>query len=230
MRQTVLIVAVLMMFTAVDATAETRQLNFTDFDEVSVGPGMQVSVNQGARYRIEATGSTADLDRLRVNHQGNRLTFSIESGFLGSFRAGRINLSITLPALRSLDLSGGSDGTLDVQRGTAPFTVALSGGSKLNGQLACGNVQLALSGGSRISVSGAGQNLVLEASGGSRFELKTFSVKDVTASLSGGSQAILTLDGELTARLSGGSHINYFGNAALTAVQTSGGSKVSKGL
>ena len=229
MRQLLTILAGLTMLVAIDASAESKQLNFTDFDEVSVGSGMQVSINQGVMYRIAATGSAADLDRLRVNQQGSRLTFSLDSGFWG-FIHGRINLSITLPALRGVHLSGGSSGTLEIRRGSAPFTAALSGGSRLDGHVACGNIQMLLSGGSRIEVSGNGQSLVLEGSGGSRIDLKDFSVTKVTSNLSGGSQANITVDGELNARLSGGSKITYFGSAALSAVQTSGGSRVTKGL
>src|ERR1043166_4868665 len=154
MRQIVITVTLLMMPIAVDATAETRQLNFTDFDEVSVGSGMRVSINQGATYRVEAIGSAADLDLLRVQHVGSRLTFSIESGFWRLFRAGQISLNITLPALRKMELSGGSIGTLDVQRGSAPFAADLSGGSRLSGQVVCGDIALSLSGGSRVGLSG----------------------------------------------------------------------------
>jgi len=230
MRQIVITVTLLMMLIAVDAAAETRQLNFTDFDEVSVGYGMRVSINQGAMYRVEAIGSAADLDRLRVRHLGSRLTFSIESGFWGLLRAGRIDLNITLPALRKVELSGGSIGTLDVQRGSAPFAAALSGGSRLSGQVACGDIQISLSGGSRAGLSGTGHSLALDGSGGSRYELKNLPVKDVTSSLSGGSLATVTLNGGLNANLSGGSQITYFGNAALGAVRVSGGSSVHKGL
>ena len=220
----------LVLLIAIDASAETRQLNFTDFDEISVGSGMRVSINQGAMYRVEAIGSVADLDRLRVTHPGSRLTFSIDSSFWGLFQSGRISLNITLPALRAVHLSGGSDGTLDVQRGSSSFAAALSGGSRLSGQLACGDIQLSLSGGSRVGLSGTGQALVLRGSGGSRYDLKDFPVKHMVSSLSGGSLATVTLDGEITADLSGGSHVTYFGNALLGAVRTSGGSRVRQGL
>jgi hypothetical protein len=229
MRQFVVIVALLLMLSAIDATAETRQLNFTGFDEVDVGGGMQVSIVQGATYRVEVTGSAADLDRLRTEHSGSRLTFSRQSGFWGSFQAGRISLNIILPALRTVKLSRGANATLAIPHGAA-FAAALSGGSRLTGQLACGDTILSLSGGSRVELSGSGQNLLLKGSGGSRYDLKTFSVTHVASSLSGGSQATVTLDGGLSANLSGGSHITYFGNAALAAVRASGGSKVQKGL
>ena len=230
MRQFAVTVTLLSLLIAIDASAETRQLNFTDFDEVSVGHGMRVSINQGAMYRVEATGSAADLDRLRVNHRDSRLTFSIDPGFWGLFQSGRISLNITLPGLRKLDLSGGSDGTLDLQRGSSAFAAALSGGSRLNGQLTCGAIQLSLSGGSRVALSGTGQSLVLDGSGGSEYELRNFPVKHLVSNLSGGSQASVTLDGDIVGNLSGGSQITYFGNAALVAVQTSGGSRVRRGL
>jgi hypothetical protein len=229
MRQFVVIVGLVVMLTAIDATAETKQLDFGNFDEVSVGGGMQVSISQGAIYRVEVTGSSSDLDRLRVEQSGSRLTFSRQSGFSGLFQSGRISLNITLPALRTVSLSGGSDGTLAIPHGSA-FAAALSGGSRLSGQIVCSDIQLSLSGGARVDLSGTGQNLVLHGSGGSKYELKTFSVKQVTLSLSGGSQATVTLDGSLNADLSGGSHITWFGNAALAAVRASGGSKVQKGL
>jgi hypothetical protein len=81
-----------------------------------------------------------------------------------------------------------------------------------------------------VDLSGAGQGLVLKGSGGSQYDLKAFPVKHVASSLSGGSQATVTLDGTIDADLSGGSHITYFGDAALAEVRTSGGSKVQKGL
>jgi len=230
MRQFVVIGVLLMLFIAIDATAETRQLDFGNFDEVSVGSGMYVSISQGPMYRVEASGSAANLDRLRVEHSGSRLTFSIYTGVLGLFQTGRISLNITVPALRAVHLSGGSDGMLHVQHGSSAFAAALSGGSKLSGQLACSDIQLSLSGGSRVNLSGTGQSLVLKGSGGSKYELKDFPVRYMVSTLSGGSQATVTLDGEIVANLSGGSDVTYFGNAVLAAVRASGGSKVRKGL
>jgi len=229
MRQLVVIVTLAVMFTAIDALAETRQLDFGHFDEISVGGGMQVSITQGAAYRVEATGSSSDLDRLRVEQSGGHLTFTRQSAVFGFFQSGRISLNITLPALRTVRLSGGSDGKLAIPHGSA-LAATLSGGSRLSGELACSDIQLSLSGGARADLSGTGQNLVLRGSGGSKSELKTLSVKQVTSTLSGGSQATVTVDGALSADLSGGAHMTYFGNALLGAVRTSGGAKVQKGL
>ena len=228
MKQFVVTVASLIMLTATAAFPETKQLDFGHFDEVGVSGGIHVSISQGATYRVEATGSAADLDRLRVQQSGSRLIFSRHSGFGNFFASGKISVNITLPALRAVGLSGGSDATLAIPNGSA-LAAILSGGSRLSGSLACSDIQLSLSGGSRVDLSGTGQNMVLHGSGGSHSELKAFPVKHLTSSLSGGSHATVTINGAIDGELSGGSHITYFGNADLATVRTSGGAKVQKG-
>ena len=230
MRRIALFFCLLMAMVAVDAAAETQQLNFTNFDEVSVGSGMRLSISQGNAYQVTATGSADDLRRLEVRQNGSRLEFSIPSGFLQLFRStGSISLDIRLPVLRRLGLSGGSEASLTVQTGSQSFTAELSGGSALSGRLTGGDIDLVLSGGSRASLSGSGKDLSLTGSGGSKYELKNLTVGDVSATLSGGSEATVTVNGRVDSTLSGGSEVIYYGNAVQGASIASGGSRVRKG-
>jgi hypothetical protein len=230
MGRTVMLLASFMLLLATGATAETQTLNFTDFDEVSVGYGMRASIRQSDGYRVEATGALEDLERLEVKKKGGRLEFSLKSGWARWFGRGQITLAITLPRLRRLALSGGSTGSLEMQMGSSPFSAALSGGSSLDGRLGCGDVDLALSGGSRAGLSGTGRDLSLSGSGGSQYRLRSFAAAgNVNVNLSGGSEATVALSGELSAALSGGSDVAYYGNATLSAVHASGGSRVRKG-
>jgi Putative auto-transporter adhesin, head GIN domain len=213
----------------VNATfAETRSLNLKDFDEIDVGGGMRVYLTQGQSYRVEATGDTKDLDRLKIKQNRNLLEFSLQSNWLGGTRIGRITLDITVPMLRKLNLSGGTQGDLN-QFTVDRFSANISGGSELNANLNSGDLDLNISGGSRVGLSGEGKRLRLEGSGGSGFEAKNLAVTDVRANLSGGSWTIVNMNGELDAQLSGGSHVTYYGNATLGSIAASGGSKVRKG-
>jgi hypothetical protein len=195
----------------VEAAAETQTLNFTNFDELRVASGIRVSIRQGNTYRVTASGTSDDLRRLDVRQKGHHLEFSMPSGFLSWFRPGSISVDITMPALRSLSLSGGSEGTLGIQIGSQPFRADLSGGSKLSGEIRSGDIDLNLSGGSRVTLSGSARRLSAAGSGGSKFDLRDLAATDVTASLSGGSDVI------------------YHENARLGSVTTSGGSQVRRG-
>ena len=211
MRRIILSWIVMMAVMVVDAAAETQTFNFTNFDEVGVASGMRVSVKQGNTYQIIANGSSEDLRRMEVRHAGNRVEFSMPSSFLSWIRSGRINLDITMPSLRRLNLSGGSEGDIAMQIGAESFRANLSGGSRLIGEIRSGDIDLNLSGGSRVRLSGSGQRLSVSGSGGSNFELQDLAVTDVRGSLSGGSD------------------VTYHENARLGSVNTSGGARARSG-
>jgi hypothetical protein len=217
-----------MLLPVAEAGAETRKLNSTGFNEVSVGYGMRVSITQGDAYSVEVAGGSADLDNLEVKNEGSRVAFSMKSGWRG-FRSGPINIVIKTPRLRRLDLSGGSRGALSMQTADR-FEAEMSGGSALDAQLKAGDVDLNLSGGSKAGLSGSGLRLTLNGSGGSTVDMAKFAVTELNADLSGGSRASVALNGKLDADLSGGSEIVYYGNATMGSIDTSGGSKVRKGL
>lgn len=198
-----------MALAMVEAAAETRTLNFSDFDEVSVGWGMRVAIKQGSTYQVSATGRPEDLQRLQVRQTGKSLQFSMPPNF--QFRKEPISLAITMPALRSLELSGGSAGNFTMDIGSQPFKSDLSGGAELRGQIRSGNIDLNLSGGSQVTLSGSGQRLSINGSGGSVFELGALVVTQLNGSLSGGSEA------------------TYYKDAKLGPVDTSGGSQLRKG-
>ena len=228
MKRIVVVLASLFVLSATAAFAETRTLNFTDFNQIGVGSGMRVSITQGEHYRVEATGDPRDLDRLRIKQNRDVLEFSIQSHWLGGTHTGPIILDITLPALRKLNLSGGTRGSIN-QFALDRFSVTVSGGSELQGKLTSGDLDLNASGGSRIVLSGASKRLNVEGSGGSGLEAKDLTVIDVKASLSGGSWVVVNMSGGLEAQLSGGSHVTYYGNATLGSIAASGGSRVRKG-
>src|ERR1051326_167333 len=230
MGQRVVLSLALVILAVSNVMGETRKLNFMGFDEIAVGYGMHVSITQDDTYHVEVTGAPADLERLDVQQTGSLLKFSVRSGWLWSFRFDRIDVAVTLPVLQRLHLSGGAQGNMNMTIGSKSFTANLSGGSSLSGQMNCGDIYLNFSGGSRTGLSGNGGRLTVNGSGGSKYELKDFSVTNMRANLSGGSQLTVHLNGELSANVSGGSQIVYYGNTSLGPVASSGGSRIRQGL
>ncbi|MFB3902574.1 MAG: head GIN domain-containing protein [Acidobacteriota bacterium] len=210
-------------------SAETRDLNFSGFTGVSVGWGMEVDITQGPDFRVQVTGDSRDLEELRVEKEGDVLTFSHKSRWGGWNRHGKVSANIVMPALTSLDLSGGSEGRITMDVASKSFSADLSGGSELNGQLRCGDIKLVLSGGSELHLSGQGGNLSIDGSGGSTCDAREFEARNVDSELSGGSTATINMNGELNASQSGGSEIIYYGNATLGQTDSSGGSRIRKG-
>ncbi len=209
--------------------AETRDLHFSGFTGVSVGWGIGVDITQGSDFQVQVTGDSQDLDELKVEKEGDVLTFSHKSRWGGWNRHGKLSVSIVMPALTSLDLSGGSQGRISMDVASKSFSAELSGGAGLKGQLRCRDIKLGLSGGAELHLSGQGGNLTIDGSGGSTCDTREFAVSNVDSELSGGSNATINMNGELNANQSGGSEIIYYGNATLGHTDSSGGSRIRKG-
>lgn len=209
------------------ARAQPRDFDFTGFSRIVVRSGMIVEISQSETYSVEADGLPEDLERLVVEQSGDSLQFPLDRRMRRS--AGRINLTIRMPELSALSLSGGATGWLRMSTAPAGFEANLSGGSRLEGELRAGATRLTLSGGSRVLLDGGGDSLWIRGSGGSRFDLHAFTCSELEARLSGGSRSTVRTDGVIDANLSGGSNVTYYGNPSLGRIRTSGGGRVAEG-
>jgi hypothetical protein len=207
---------------------EIREFNFTGFTGVSVGSGMNVEITQGQNYRVSVRAEPAELERLRVEKRGDALQFSM--GLSGSWRRqGRVDITITMPRLTDLSVSGGAQATVTMDIASDRFRADVSGGGGLKGHLRAGDVDLNLSGGSEVTLEGNGGDISVDGSGGAELHARDFAVRNVRANLSGGSEMTVTMEGELEGHLSGGSEIVYYGNASLGRTDFSGGSSIRRG-
>jgi hypothetical protein len=205
----------------------SKKYDYKDFNSVSVGWGMHIKVTQSSSYFIEIKGDEADLKVIKVEKSGDEVKFYVPRN---NYRMhDEVNITVNLPELTELGLSGGSEGDISMDIKSKPFKSHLSGGSRLSkGTLNCGNSEFELSGGSYIKLNGKCGDLNISGSGGSIFELKDFAAKDVECSLSGGSQAKVKMDGTLNTEQSGGSMLTYYGNAKIRHTDFSGGSGIEQ--
>lgn len=213
----------------IQAAPDTRNFNFSGFTEVNVGYGMHVVITQGRNFQVTVTAEPDTFERLKVYKSGPALQFEMNSN--GWFRnnRGRVDIEITMPVLKGMDLSGGAECDLTMDVASENVHLGLSGGAELKGQLRCADIEVSASGGGEITLAGSADKLRLDGSGGSEFHLRDFGVKDVAADMSGGSTATVNMNGTLDGELSGGSEIVYYGTATVGNTDFSGGAKVRKG-
>ena len=90
------------------------------------------------------------------------------------------------------------------------------------------DLSLHQSGGSDVYISGTVASLKVEASGGSDLKGYDLATDFCNVSASGGSDARITVNKELSANASGGSDIYYKGTGVVKEVSSSGSSSVTK--
>jgi hypothetical protein len=218
--------------TIVFADSKTKTYDYKDFNGVSVGSGMHVTVTQSNSYSISITADERDFKDLVVEKKGNSLNIYYDHSFWGLFghhSRNNVEIKITMPQLTAMELSGGAVGNIVMDVTGKSFSAETSGGAQLTGNLTCGNISVETSGGSKIELSGKGENLNADGSGGSRIKMKNFAVKNVNANLSGGSSCWINMNGTLNSDQSGGAHLFYYGNVSLGNTSFSGGAGISKG-
>ena len=204
---------------------KSQTYDYNDFTGVSVGWGMHLKVTKSDKYNIEIKADERDFKYLKVEKHGENLKVFIDKH--NFHRRADIYVFITMPELNDLNLSGGSIGRITMESSNS-FSADLSGGSSLEGDLKCSDMDIELSGGSKVNLTGSGDDLKIEGSGGSIVRLKSFDVKNVDADLSGGSNVVVKMNGTLSADASGGSQIRFYGHAKLGRTSFSGGSGISQ--
>ena len=204
----------------------TKDFDFSGFTKVEAHNGFQVELTKSSTFSIELTADDNLHEYIEVSKSGETLEIGLEWG--RSYRSVTLRAKITMPNLYRINLSGGSQASITGFNSSHDFSVALSGGSKVNGNITSGDADFDLSGGSQVNLEGTANDLDVNGSGGSQLDLEAFPVDNADINLSGGSRATVNLDGTLDVNLSGGSRVTYVDEPTLDDINLSGDSRVNK--
>ena len=212
-----------------DPHAQPR--NVKDFHAISISNGIDLYLTQGIGESVAVSASSSEYrDKIITEVDGGVLKIYLEKTYANGFSWGshKLKAYVSAKVLDQLNASGGSDVFFETVINSDKLGIGLSGGSDLKGAVKIHDLTLPQTGGSDVNISGSVVNLNVNASGGSDLDGYDL-VTEVTAiHASGGSDAHITVNKELTADASGGSDIHYKGNGIVKDMHSSGSSSVSK--
>jgi len=225
----------------------TRVFDFTGFTRIKAGNNFKVDIARSDNYSITVVIDKNTAEGLKVIKKGDTLEIGREPFWKFWGVRNRTQVTITMPELRSLDLSGASEGNirgfkssrdftldvsgasnLDIDMETLGFYGVISGASGLSGYLKSGLCDVEISGASHVTLSGSGSDIKLDVSGASTANLENYPAVNADAELSGAGQAVVNISGKLNADLSGASHLDYVGNPTLGKLDISGSSSIKQ--
>jgi hypothetical protein len=222
----------------------TQSYDNTGFTGVEIGSALKLEVTQGSSYSVTVTAGKSLFDRIHVTQTGDVLKIYTEGWSINWWWGHNTpKVTITMPGLEKLELSGASDGDvsgfksdkdftlkvsgashLDMEMETGKFIAEISGASDVKGRLTAAGSDIELSGASDINLTGTGGNTKIHCSGASSASLRYFEVTDADVVFTGASNGSLDVSGKLDVDLSGASDFNYYGNPTLGNIETSGAS------
>jgi hypothetical protein len=207
--------------------SSSREIGLQNFDRLEMGSAFNIRVRRGSGFRVTATGELNDLDDLDAYVDRNGL-LTIRYRNTWRARRYRMDLDITLPALRSVRFSGASESVVEGFENLRLLDVQLSGASRSTFVGSGERLKVELSGGSELLLlRGEGRLLTGQLSGGSALLAADFPVEEADLNLSGGSRARVWVSKYLGVDASGGSSVLYRGNPS-TEHRLSGGSRLSR--
>jgi hypothetical protein len=190
----------------------SRTVDHSGFDRVDVGGQWIVTIERGDAWRVSLEAPVEILDDVEVERDGNELSVEYEGGWCpGCFRDDKtLEVTITMPALASLELSGATVASFSGFEGRE-LTLDVSGAVELRGTA------------SRF------ETLILDLSGAGGVDLGDVLVTDAEVDVSGAGNVTLRMaGGRLTGDMSGAANLEYFGTVSEEAIEKSGFVNVSR--
>ena len=207
-----------------------QKLNAAGFHGIHISSGIDLYLTQGNEEAVAVSAADPEVR--------NRIVAEVKNGVLEIYIDNQgwhwnhwgnqhMKAYVSCKTIDMLHASGGSDVYFESPLRSDRLTMDLSGGSDMHGKMAVGELTIRQSGGSDSYISGSATNLYVHTSGGSDFHGYDLIADNCHVEATGGSDAYITVNKELTADASGGSDVHYKGNGVVRESHASGSGSIS---
>ena len=188
--------------------AHTRQFNVSSFSKVDVGGAFVIRFRKGTAYKVVADGRESDLEDVSVKVDGDRLNVGIDrNGLFDWSNRKRIGLTITVPAIDELKLSGASKASLTGFGKYDDLNIDLSGACRTVFDGDVNKLNLELSGASNAVLRGHASQFDADLGGASKIEATGMNVGKASVDAGGASHVEFGHVDDLNAKTSGASKV-----------------------
>jgi hypothetical protein len=202
----------------------TESISISSFSKLQVGSAFEVTVSFG------------DQEALTL-HVDDNLTGHVDAGASsGTLHIGlkprtsvhdaTLKADVIARNLTSIELSGAAQVHFSNEASGRSIKLTASGAGRLDGSFRMDEVELSLSGASNAKLSGNVARLVVSGSGASQLDALDLQSTDLEISLSGASEATVSVSGTIAAVVSGASTLRYKGSPRFTKRDASGASDI----
>ncbi len=196
------------VFSPRDKGEFSKQFAVSDFDAIDLGGAYHILIQQGNEWSLTADGSQADIEKLTPSVQNGILRVRNDQRDLDIFsKSGSIGLVITLPELKSLDLSGANRFQVSGFNNIRSLEVELSGATRGEMHVSGDALQTDLSGASRLILKGVLSELEADLSGASKLEAVDAQIRQAHIEASGASTALMGNIPDLKSSVTGASNV-----------------------
>lgn len=202
-----------------------QDIDVTDFNSVNAKGQFQLKIAQADESRVTLSTDDNLVSRVIIVLDRKTLKLSIEAP--STFFPTSLTITIAMPQLIGLNLSGGASATLSGFKSPHPFSLFMADKSTLDGDIDAGSINFNLSGTSTAVLKGGAASMDLTAIDTSKLDLSSFTLLRAKVNLDQSSEAIVNVSGQFDVTLNNKSKIFFLGNPIFTNTYVANGSSMS---
>lgn len=212
-----------------DANAEARKVE--DFTGIEVSGSVALYISQGSETGVAVSAEEEKYNsKIKTEVKDGILHISVDGGMWNGFSWSNKKLKayVSVIDLKNLRVSGASNVVFTGKLKADDFTLIISGASEIKGALQLQKLSMNVSGASVVRLTGSADNVNVSAGGAAKINAFDLQVDIGTFDISGASHITISVNKELVANASGGSSIQYRGDAVAKTINANGGATIQK--
>ncbi len=206
-----------------ETTTDARDLE--GFTQIDMGGSADLLVTEGDSFDIEVTTDSALQEHITTEVVDDTLRIEQHYSIIGASPS--VSVSVTVPELTRLDVSGASQAA--VRSVTAEsLEVSISGAGDIDLAADAQRLTVSVSGAGTVTAHGTVGSGSITVSGAGEIDGEDMTIADATVSVSGAGSVSVRVRQSLDAEVSGAGNVVYFGNPRVTK-DVSGAGSISGG-
>jgi hypothetical protein len=205
-----------------------RNYPVSAFDKIELAGAYEATVRTGSGPTVQASGGENVLEQLIVEVEGNTLKVHPRKrkGFSwgwGSKHNSRVQLTITVPTLRSAELAGSGGIRIDKVSGDS-FAGGVAGSGEISvDQVDVGSLKLEIAGSGDARAAGKARTVAYEIAGSGGIDGKGVVAEDADVSIAGSGGVSVHATRTASVSIAGSGDVNVTGGAKCTTSKAGSG-------
>ena len=225
-----LLVSLCQLATYAQNSEEIRRVS--NFKGIHISSGIDLYLKQGSVESVKVVAEKDRMDKIITENEGGILKIYVESSkswFDFEWKKSKaMRVYVTVKDLNSLSATGGSDIYTENKLDLINLEVRATGGSDIRLTLDADELTCSTTGGSDVILAGTATVFKASSTGGSDLKASNLKTNFCTVSSTGGSDAYVWAEKEISISATGGSDIYHKGGARVVKSSSTGGSDIHK--
>ena len=206
--------------------ADRQDFDLGGFSQISVGDGVELSLDIGSDYSVEADGTRAGLRQLRVRQRGDTLVIGRDRPWSLFGQRADVHVYVAMPSVHAIDASSGSavEGEGDIS-GLAEVDASSGAHVVLRG-VESDELFVDAHAGAIVALIGRCGDITLDVTSGAAVDASRLTCASGAAEAIAGGAAVLHVTDAIEAHAVAGGSVDVAGNPMVQDVSRAAGGSV----